>query len=138
MTHDWTTWVNQVTAFLALFPQIIIRHRQIKMQSAYLHFQRPVILSTSDEVRKMLGCLKRQRTLHTTLHKSLHRHVPCLLFPMKGAVYFISGGLEQKGGTPSTLLGNKNKNDFAVLYLFKMQICRLHSNLQMPFMQKYS
>ncbi len=42
------------------------------------------------------------------------------VFPMKGGLHLISSGLEQKSGTPSTFLDNKNKNDFWVLYLFKM------------------
>ncbi len=54
---------------------------------------------------------------------------------MKGAVYFIAGGLDQKSGTPSTYLDNKNKNDFWVLYLFKFTKSRVNrgsSNANLP------
>ena len=42
-------------------------------------------------------------------------------FPYGGVTDLILDGSEQQGGTFSTLLDSKNKNDFSVLYLFKKQ-----------------
>ena len=42
------------------------------------------------------------------------------LFPMKGAMDFILEGTKQWGGNFSSLIDNKYKNDFSVLYLLNI------------------